>query len=157
MRDKKYPYIGRHVEDWNMEDVQAEDFELEQRNMVTKANREITGVDKRDDWPKVGDECVVTNDHGLTLIYGHEVIGKKVNVLTTYKTDNIDMAVVNFDGCGYCFRVDMLQKPKTPEQEIEYDLADLVMRARDVDVDDVTIARCILSKYNITKKEQGND
>lgn len=110
-----------------------------------------------DEWPKVGDDAVVINKNDYTLIYGHEVVGENVKVLTTYSTSDISMAVVEFDGCGYCFRVDMLEKPKTPEQELAEKLIEKYKHLGKKD-QAIAIARDIvqnsIDKYNITKKPQ---
>lgn len=111
-----------------------------------------------DEWPKVGDDAILTNENDYEITHGTEAIGEKVKVMSLFKDGDLDMAAIKHDITNYCFRVDMLQKPKTPEQELRDELIScfgkigqngIVLIGRYDEVADE-----FLSKYNVTKKPQ---
>lgn len=95
-----------------------EDFEMAQIEKNNGDNLMFGGGDKCKEWPCVGDNAIVTLPDDYRLHYGHGVVGNNVVVMALFKDGDIDIAAVNFDGSNYCFRVDMLQKPLTPEEEL---------------------------------------
>lgn len=103
-----------------------------------------------DEWPKVNDTVSLRyRFDSKQVMYTGELLYLSGN--------HIIINTENGNDC-HCIRSEWdIEKPKKPEQELEYNLTDLIMRARDADVDDVTIARSILSKYNITKKGEGDE
>lgn len=91
----------------------------------------------RDEWPKTGDKV--------------EYNGSKCKVLLT-ADKSYHIVVVGDSGNYMNPHLKDIKKLKTPEEEIEYDLADLIMRARDAESTDIIIAKSIMSKYKLTKE-----
>lgn len=136
-----------------------EDFEMTQIEKNNGDNLMFGGADKCEEWPCVGDDAIVTLPDGYRLHYGHGVVGNNVVVMALFKDGDIDIAAVNFDGSNYCFRVDMLQKPKTSEEELRDDIIELTLKhmenkSHPIEANAYYLFSDLMSKYNITKKPQ---
>ena len=98
------------------------DFSQKFVDMVALNERESV-----DEWPKVGDDAILTNENDYGVTHGAEAIGKKVKVMSLFKDDDLDMAAIKHGITNYCFRVDMLKKPKTQEQELRDELIEMTL------------------------------
>lgn len=94
-----------------------------------------------DKWPKVGDEVEVSTGVGVIVL----------------GPDNGGIYVIDING-DYAVRdIDGIKKPKTPEQELRDDIADLAFNQFNNDSYDLThnsyyLASLLIDKYKITKK-----
>lgn len=98
-----------------------------------------------DEWPKVNDD-VFYKGQKWTFVAKHN-----------------DMAMLFWTGDEYCTaKISELQKPKTPEQELCDEISDLAFNQFNDDSYDLThnsyyLAEQLISKYNITKKGEGDE
>ena len=127
-----------------LEILSAAKAECEKQITIPMPPKELEDVDEVeavDGWPRVGSK----------VNWGNTSKGEVKSISDGFawvKTNSGDYQTVY---------VSSLKKPKTPEEiereEIEHNLSDLIMRARDADADDISLTRSIMSKYNITKKQ----
>ena len=122
------------------------------------------GDDKCKEWPCVGDEVIVSSAVGLRMSERTKCFDGKAGVLRAlFSTKNGTKAcAVEFhDMACFCFHVDMLKKPKTPEEELRDEIAQ-VMSDSYARVTEVVkgkamfrhYAEDLMANYNITKKPQ---
>lgn len=102
--------------------------------------------DSEDEWPKAGDEVVIDDDVGIVKL----------------PADAQDYYIVEVNGLYKQCRFGELSKPKTPEQELCDEVNDCIndfqcqyMEREDIDYD--KLAEYILSRFNITKKGEGDE
>jgi len=112
-----------------------------------------------EEWPCVDDEVIVRIDvHQWDVKYGHNVDGMNGVVRSIFKDDDVTVYAVSVDGVCYCFVRGLLQKPKTPEEELRDEIELIIKESIDEDYSPSAnaehITSEILSKYNITKKPQ---
>ena len=92
----------------------------------------VFATPERKEWPCVNDEVVTSDGTGIVML----------------TSDKVGYFVVSIDGEYYQYKVDELQKPKTPEEALRDDIEYLRMAvACDHFVDK------LLQKYNITPKD----
>lgn len=118
---------------------------------------------KDDEWPKVGSRALVNNDNDYELDYGENLIGKEVEVINLFTDGDLKMAVVKHDIANYCFRIEMLSKPKTKEEkerdEIKEEIKEIFREAMKSPLwfiydSDEQAANYLLERFDITKKPQ---
>jgi len=78
------------------------------------------------DYPPLRCEVEVHNDEGYTLLYGHDVIGRRGEVKSVYTSGIYDVVVVEIDGNGYCFKIGMIRPIKTPKEKHVQKMWDVV-------------------------------
>lgn len=116
-----------------------------------------------DEWPKVGSKALLNNDNDYELDYGENLIGKEIEVINLFTDGELDMAVVKHDVANYCFRIEMLSKPKTKEEkerdEIKEEIKEIFREAMKspfgfIYDSDEKAANYLLERFDITKKPQ---
>lgn len=107
------------------------------------------------EWPQVGDDVTVRIDaHQWDVKYGHEVDSKKGVVRSVFKDGKVTVYAVSVDGVCYCFVRGLLQKPKTPEQELRDELIAAMDDSGTAFTYAEYMAKYLLSNYELTKKPQ---
>ncbi|ANI22059.1 hypothetical protein PP586_gp42 [Pseudoalteromonas phage vB_PspS-H40/1] len=91
---------------------------------------------KCDEWPCVNDEVLTSDGNGVVRLL----------------PDSKGYYVVSVNGEYYQYQIDELSKPKTPEEELRDDVAQLIDGA--AIIESKFLARALMAKYNITKKPQ---
>ena len=102
------------------------------------------------EWPCVGDEVLIDMS-GYNVVYGRNVDGLICKVLSIFKDDDTTVYAVNRDGVNYCFIRGLLKKPKTPEEALRDDIAQLIDDADGLSSH--VLALALMDKYNITPKD----
>lgn len=103
-----------------------EDFEMQQIQKNNGDNLMFGGADKREEWPKVGDKATLSNDEDYTVSHGHEAVGESVLIMSLFNDGEVDMAVVKHGITNYCFRVEMLKKPKTEAEMLRDEVSSIL-------------------------------
>lgn len=118
---------------------------------------------KEDEWPKVGSKALLNNDNDYELDYGETLIGKEVEVINLFTDGDLEMAVVKHDVANYCFRIEMLSKPKSKEEkdrdEIKEEIKEIFREAMKspfwfIYDSDEQAANYLLERFDINKKPQ---
>lgn len=125
-----------------------------------------------DEWPKPGDEVLVSEKPGVTIHESNkEIFGAKdLTFMGKFKNSyGKEIAVIQNEK-GACFVVisKLLEKPKTPEQKLRDDLINYIDEKNQLwiktgrgHIDSTTvfefISDALMSEYNITKKVKDND
>jgi len=133
-----------------------EEFEMQQI-MKNNGDNLILGCEdsKCEEWPQVGDEVIVRIDaHQWDVKYGHNVDGMNGVVRSIFKDDDVTVYAVSVDGVCYCFVRGLLQKPKTPEEELREWLQERIGYGIASGFDCEAIAHDLLHHLKITKKPQ---
>ena len=52
---------------------------------------------------------MLENEEGHSLLYGQDLIGKEVEVKSVFLIGTLDLAAVEYEGAGFCFRTSMLR------------------------------------------------
>jgi hypothetical protein len=90
----------------------------------------------------IGEDCILHNDNEYSLLYGHDLIGKKVKLMATFECEGSKVAAVQSeDGC-YCFNIDML-KPIDKKRNNMVELAMSVVDGIDYASDNVTFIEAL--------------
>lgn len=111
------------------------------------------------EWPCVNDEVLINIDFDkYDVKYGKEVNGENGVVRSIFKDGDATVYAVSVDGACYCFVRGLLQKPKTPEQELRDEIIEVINKDVYKGVYSKEIlsafADALMSKFEITKKPQ---
>ena len=95
---------------------------FKEREMENKAV-EWDGID----YPPLRCAVEVHNDEGHTLLYGHDVIGRRGEVKSVYTSGIYVVVVVEIDGNGYCFKIGMIRPIKSPKEKAIEEMLEIIM------------------------------
>lgn len=100
----------------------------------------------------IGSTCVLTNESGYNIDYGHELVNREVTVLSDPLpvSGSVSVQAIEYDGLCYCFRSSMLKPVKADEEKLIDEVkACTGLRARD-GLNEVV--NNLMKQFNITRK-----
>jgi hypothetical protein len=92
--------------------------------------------------PIKGLECIVHNDNDYTLLYGFDVIGTKVKIMSIFDCEGSQVAAVQAKNGCYCFALDML-KPVDMKRNNMVEFAMTVVDGMDYACDNITFIEAL--------------